>query len=266
MKTSNKILLVGDSCIDTYIFGHCDRLSPEAPVPVFCESSRESRCGMAKNVFKNMLVMGLNIDLITQQEEIEKIRIVSLPTMHHMIRIDNEHSSITPLSLDEINAIDPTVYDACVISDYDKGFIRHAEISELCKLFRDNNKPIFVDSKKTNLECFSDCIIKINLYENKRILSWPKRYELITTLGSKGTLYKEKIFEPYEVDVDKRSTERDVCGAGDTYLAALVKMYLDKKNIELSIPFANYCAALAVNNFGVSVINSKEIKGFLKNE
>ena len=29
------ILIVGDSCIDVFIYGEITRLSPEAPVPVF---------------------------------------------------------------------------------------------------------------------------------------------------------------------------------------------------------------------------------------
>ena len=33
-QTSFNVLLIGDSCIDRYFIGTCDRLSPEAPVPV----------------------------------------------------------------------------------------------------------------------------------------------------------------------------------------------------------------------------------------
>ena len=48
------ILLLGDSCRDIYQFGTVDRMSPEAPVPVFVPSYREERDGMASNVFKNL--------------------------------------------------------------------------------------------------------------------------------------------------------------------------------------------------------------------
>jgi len=34
-RTKYKILLIGDSCIDEYHYGSTDRISPEAPVPVF---------------------------------------------------------------------------------------------------------------------------------------------------------------------------------------------------------------------------------------
>ena len=31
---NNKILIIGDIMLDTYLMGHVDRISPEAPVPV----------------------------------------------------------------------------------------------------------------------------------------------------------------------------------------------------------------------------------------
>ena len=30
-----KILVIGDSCTDVFIYGRCERLNPEAPIPVF---------------------------------------------------------------------------------------------------------------------------------------------------------------------------------------------------------------------------------------
>ena len=37
------ILLVGDNCIDCYQYGTIDRISPEAPVPVFKFSRQETK-------------------------------------------------------------------------------------------------------------------------------------------------------------------------------------------------------------------------------
>jgi sugar/nucleoside kinase (ribokinase family) len=42
----------------------------------------------------------------------------------------------------------------------------------------------------------------------------------------------------------------DVCGAGDTFLAALAVQYLYTKNIEQSIIFANVAAGLTVQHRG----------------
>ena len=35
MGNINKILVIGDSCTDIFIYGECNRICPEAPVPVF---------------------------------------------------------------------------------------------------------------------------------------------------------------------------------------------------------------------------------------
>ena len=36
-----KILIAGDIMLDLYRFGRVDRISPEAPVPIFCETGKE---------------------------------------------------------------------------------------------------------------------------------------------------------------------------------------------------------------------------------
>jgi bifunctional ADP-heptose synthase (sugar kinase/adenylyltransferase) len=216
---------------------------------------------MVLNVYENMVGLNLDVDVLTQKEKIKKTRLVSSPDMHHLIRIDDEPDAVKKLSIDEIESIDISEYDACVISDYDKGFIDGYEISTLCNRFFLLAKPVFVDSKKTDLSCFDNCIIKINRYEYERITSYPDTYDLIITMGSDGTKYQESIFPPFEVDIDGKSGHRDVCGAGDTFLAGLVKMYLEKKNIREAIPFANCCAAIVVNKFGVAVINEEEVRG-----
>ena len=42
-----KILLIGDLCQDVYQFGTVDRISPEAPVPVFIRDHEQTNPGMA---------------------------------------------------------------------------------------------------------------------------------------------------------------------------------------------------------------------------
>ena len=48
-----KILLIGDDCLDVYQFGTVDRISPEAPIPVFECTHKDTKSGMAGNVAKN---------------------------------------------------------------------------------------------------------------------------------------------------------------------------------------------------------------------
>ena len=48
------VLVIGDSCRDIFVYGDIERISPEAPVPVFVPSHTESNDGMAKNVANNV--------------------------------------------------------------------------------------------------------------------------------------------------------------------------------------------------------------------
>jgi ribokinase len=85
---------------------------------------------------------------------------------------------------------------------------------------------------------------------------------VVVTLGDKGARYshvKKKITEqlfPIEIE----HPVRDLTGAGDTFLAALVVEYLQKNDIEDAIKFANKCAAWAVTQKGVSVVDRNKIK------
>ena len=48
-----KILVIGDLMIDHYLWGECDRISPEAPVAVVDIRSENKRLGGAGNVMAN---------------------------------------------------------------------------------------------------------------------------------------------------------------------------------------------------------------------
>jgi D-beta-D-heptose 7-phosphate kinase/D-beta-D-heptose 1-phosphate adenosyltransferase len=55
--------LLGDACTDKYVYGSIDRLSPEAPVPVFVTKHEVSKAGMVGNVAENFKVLGCTVDL-----------------------------------------------------------------------------------------------------------------------------------------------------------------------------------------------------------
>ena len=52
-----KILVIGDFCVDAFIYGKTERLSPEAPVPVFIPTQSKINDGMAGNVATNLTAM-----------------------------------------------------------------------------------------------------------------------------------------------------------------------------------------------------------------
>jgi bifunctional ADP-heptose synthase (sugar kinase/adenylyltransferase) len=86
---SLKILVIGDSCTDIYNYGTCDRISPEAPVPVLRTTFKEEKPGMALNVQKNLEALGHKTMIITNPETIKKERFVDQRTMQHLLRVDS---------------------------------------------------------------------------------------------------------------------------------------------------------------------------------
>ena len=248
-----KILLLGDSCIDKYHFGSCERLSQEAPVPVFKKISTHTNPGMAANVKANLESFDIHVDFISHgKDSIVKERFIDKRTKQHLLRSDSgENKKLQPIKLEKTKT---ELYDAIVISDYDKGSITCDNISSLLEEANLKNIPIFVDSKKTDLHFYDNCIIKINEKEDLHVEKYPKTFDLIVTLGSFGARYDNNIIpaEPTEVF--------DICGAGDTFFAGLIHKYLKCRDLYNSIVYANLCAAITVSKIGSYYLSNDEIK------
>lgn len=56
-------MIIGDIIVDQYIWGDVNRISPEAPVPVFEASAEKIGCGGAANVAQNVASLGGNASL-----------------------------------------------------------------------------------------------------------------------------------------------------------------------------------------------------------
>jgi len=230
-----KILLIGDNCKDIYQYGTIDRLSPEAPVPVFVPTYTEERDGMAGNVYNNLKALGCEVSYL-HGETSTKTRIIDARSKQQIVRIDNDIKS-TPITFE--TAI-PDVYDAVVVSDYNKGTVSYELIEELISL----SIPIFIDTKKTDLERMQGAWVKINDLEYSKITS--ECSGLIVTHGAHGAsaIHHDFTCPAPIVEVS------DVTGAGDTFLAALTVEYLNTKNIEQAIKFAVRASAITVQHFG----------------
>jgi len=264
-----KILVIGDSCTDVYVFGKCKRLSFESPVPILKVTRKESRPGMASNVVKNLTGLGHEVEIICNKERIEKKRVVDEDYFHHLLRVDTE-PDVEEINLEIFNNLEKyKMYDAFVISDYCKGFLTQKKCKALVEKLITLKKPIFVDSKKQDISCFKGCIIKINEIEFKNASNEPKDCEMIVTLGKRGAMWRGDIFPSHASEIDKlfeKSNNQslrmaNVCGAGDTFFSGLVDCYLQTSgNIKSSIEFANKCASICIDNFGTYSIKRRDIK------
>ena len=237
-----KILLIGDSCTDEYVYGTCERLNPEAPVPILRFNRKETTRGMAWNVRENLMSFGIEVFILTNKESIIKTRYIDEKSNQHILRVDDE-GVCDPMDYE----LPEDEYDALVISDYDKGFLTEKKIQELVDWF---DGPVFIDSKKTKLPK-KDCYLKINEVESKLLKGYKN---LIVTKGAGGADYN-KVNYPGE-----KTKIVDVVGAGDTFLSALVYFYLLCGTIEKASPYANRAAAIAVQNFGTYVLTENDVK------
>ena len=247
--TSFNVLLIGDSCVDEYKIGTVDRLSPEAPVPVVKIVDSYSLPGMAANVNLNLKNLGIYADFVTNNEQIIKTRYIDKRSGQHLIRVDNDvevcqWSTRLPFPLHG--------YDAIVISDYDKGFLTYDLIRYIVEM---STGPVFIDTKKKDLEFFGESdrvYVKINDLESRLATSKPTN--LIVTSGADGASYNGKTFPTKQVEVT------DVCGCGDTFLAALSAQFLFTKDIEKAIIFANIAAGITVQHRGNYAPSYDEIR------
>lgn len=242
---SFNVLLIGDQCTDIYNFGTVDRLSPEAPVPVINVLRTTIAPGMAANVnlnFENLHIIA--VDFISNPEPIIKTRYIDQRSGQHLLRVDDE-PAVSKWDRNTHSAAN--TYDAIVISDYNKGFLDYNDIEDLITVAR---CPVFIDTKKTDLKRFTGAFVKINELEYKNRTS--DHDNLIVTMGGKGAMYNtlvgdvstRKMFKTIE------ATVTDVCGCGDTFLAALTFRYLLTKDIEAAIMFANVAAGITVQHRG----------------
>ena len=249
----NKILVIGDSCLDEYIYCTTDRFCPDAPVPILKPESFVSALGMAGNVVDNLKALDCDGWLVSNANHIKKTRYVDSRTNHMFIRVDEGEDDVFPIAKKSLEDIDFDEFDAVIISDYCKGFIDEDTIKYISK----QHPLTFLDTKKT-LGDYVDNIsfIKINDVEykyNEGNISSYWSQKMIITRGSRGAEYKGKIYPVKEVDV------RDTSGAGDTFLAGLVSEYLKNKDIVKAIKFANKCATQVVQKKGTAKINTDEI-------
>jgi len=240
-----QVVVIGESCLDEFVYCDVNRLAPDLPIPVLHEIRRVSNPGMAANVRRNLESRNRQCQILTNAnwEVFKKTRYVHERSNHHFLRVDTP-SEISPLKLNDFRM----KADVVIISDYDKGFLTEDTISSLCE----NNDLVFLDSKKIlGPWASSATFIKINDFEYQRSLPYLNdalAKKVIRTRGELGCDYLGVNYPVVKCEV------KDASGAGDSFLAALVDEYLDSHDILASVIAANNAASRIVMTRGVGVI------------
>jgi D-beta-D-heptose 7-phosphate kinase / D-beta-D-heptose 1-phosphate adenosyltransferase len=173
-----KILVIGDLMIDHYLWGSCDRISPEAPVQVVKIKDESMTLGGAGNVISNLNALGSIVDVIsiignceiskelkallgninvsTESLIIQKDRVTSkksriIASQQQVVRYDRE--STDEISYESQKSILASFkklvanYDVILLSDYGKGILTFNLTRSLIDIANKNNKKVLVDPK-----------------------------------------------------------------------------------------------------------------------
>ena len=163
-----KILVIGDLMVDHYLWGSCERISPEAPVQVIKVNSESSVLGGAGNVVNNLYSLGASVDilsvigdcktsnmlkgllediqidtqyLITQKNRVTSKKNRIIAAQQQVVRYDQESTEkIDSESYKSILNIYKKIiknYEVILISDYGKGILTF-ELTPNADSFADN--------------------------------------------------------------------------------------------------------------------------------
>lgn len=285
---NKRLLVIGDLLIDYYHYGTINRISPEAPIPVFDEDEIKRNLGGAGNVAVNIksLLPDYEVDLLCIRSatvfyenelrgvaKIESGYITKLIEKHRFI--DKRNNQQIGLRLDKyydryvldhraFEQIEKKVYDIIVLSDYDKGSFDNLEfILQILKKAENDKSCTILDSKSKSLNKFSG--VEIFKPNNKEFEIYNKdkfpnfKYVIRTESENGMTLYdnlnKEMLHTPSHVK-DIVST----VGAGDTALAGLVWGISKGLKIDKSMMCANYLAGRACLHPGTYIVTQDDLE------
>jgi D-beta-D-heptose 7-phosphate kinase/D-beta-D-heptose 1-phosphate adenosyltransferase len=271
-----KILVIGDACTDVFVYGTCDRLSPEAPTAVLNPVEITKNPGMAGNVEVNLRALGYDPITLSnmkdavksfaskpkyEKQEITKTRYVDKNSNYILLRVDENDSVQRAYTIDILNhslaygsnSQGLSQFDLVIVADYNKGFLTE----ELMTYIFENSKCSFLDTKR-KIDKWAEAVtyIKINnnefyAHDHQTFLkSDQMRDKVIITEGSGGCRISNEYRYVNKVDI------KDVAGAGDTFMAAVATHFAETDNIWKSMEFANQCAREVVQQKGVVTVKN----------
>ena len=240
-----KVIVVGEICIDKFIYCNTTRLSPEAPVPVLNPIKVIESAGMVGNTAANVksLLPTANISYIIQDGDITKTRYIEEKSNHMFLRVDEGEDKIPKLEWSSILDIILDEADIVIVSDYNKGFLSNLDLKKISKIA----KLSILDSKrKLTDDVIKDfTFVKLNESEHNNNAHLTAG-NIITTLGKMGAKYNGMLYSS-----PKPQDTIDVSGAGDTFTAAFITKFYQTLEEGPAIEFANQKSSEVVSRRGV---------------
>jgi D-beta-D-heptose 7-phosphate kinase/D-beta-D-heptose 1-phosphate adenosyltransferase len=217
------LLVIGDVMLDHYIYGECNRISPEAPVPVFEIIKEQRMLGGAGNVVKNILSLGAKCDFITvigDDQEGEDVTLLLrqqglnadnilkednrrstlkkrlIASSQQLIRIDKESrfniDRGTEKKIYDIVEKNISNYDIVLLSDYLKGVLTYELCRSIIDLCYSTGVKLIIDPKGSDYSKYKNAyLLKPNLKELEAATN--QKIENIEDLKSAAHSLKEDL-------------------------------------------------------------------------
>lgn len=176
--TGLRIVVLGDVMLDTFVYGQCARISPEAPIPVLRHEREDIMLGGAGNVARNIAALGgmavliglvgddpagkalhdriaaeagIEADLVSDgRPTTQKTRFVA--AQQQMLRLDTEKTHPTdPAPLLTAFRRQLPRADAVILSDYSKGVLTPDLLAGAIAAAREAGVPVVADPKNTDV-------------------------------------------------------------------------------------------------------------------
>ncbi|OIP54302.1 MAG: bifunctional heptose 7-phosphate kinase/heptose 1-phosphate adenyltransferase [Helicobacteraceae bacterium CG2_30_36_10] len=220
------ILVIGDLMIDHYLWGSCERISPEAPVQVVDIAKETTVLGGAGNVINNLVALGAkvsvssvigddetgleligmlnvinveckNVIIQKNRKTSKKSRVIAVS--QQILRYDQESKNdIESQSVSKILeslSISIPRYDMVILSDYGKGVLTDELCQGVIKLANENSVKVLVDPKGSDF----------SKYKGAYLLTPNKKEAMLATnikITDKQSLEEALLKLKYDCDLD----------------------------------------------------------------
>lgn len=223
------ILVVGDLMLDHYLWGECNRISPEAPVQVVDIKKETTHLGGAGNVVNNLLSLGASVGVLSvvgedenakellgmlnskgidtsfiiaqsERKTSKKSRVIA--THQQILRYDKESKDDISLKSQELllknykEILDS--FEAVLLSDYGKGVLTDSLTVKLIEEAKSRSKLVLVDPKGEDYSKYKDATL---ITPNKKEASIATKIEIKDedSLNRAGKLLRESLELDYAI-------------------------------------------------------------------
>ncbi|HET6854402.1 MAG TPA: D-glycero-beta-D-manno-heptose-7-phosphate kinase [Pyrinomonadaceae bacterium] len=301
------VVVLGDVMLDEFVWGDVTRISPEAPVPVVDVRRESIHLGGAANVLANLVALGARGSVVgvvgndgtgerlrtglrelgmqdeclivdetrpstTKTRIIAHSQLVVRADRESRIRVDAKiEEKIVSCLKDELKRA-----DAFVVSDYDKGVVTPAILSEILPVAYEQ-VPVLIDPKLRNLNFYRPAtLVTPNHFEALRMSDSEDTSDdgshraarvireklgcdaVLITRGDRGMMLLGADGEPVYVETAAREVY-DVTGAGDTVIAALAGALATGATMLEAASLANHAAGIVVGKVGTATATAEEL-------